>query len=430
MSDLLDFYQQQAKQDLVSPSWLMSRQEQALADFTRLGFPTRDQEEWRYTPTDSFLQHAFTRAMPSEHLNHHAMEVVAAGRQVDAPIGLKIAIVDGVVLGLEAIQAALPPGVVVQPLRQAIVEHPEKIEPYLGKVLSHHHAFQALNTAMIELGLFIFVPKHIVLPEPLLLTHWQTAADQALFIRHVIVAESGSALSLIEDFQGESKACYFTNTVTEVHLHPAAALTHYKIQRESPVAFHVGHLAVTQDATSQFKSHVLSLGAQWSRSDMTVQLKESNGRCFLNGIYVPRHQQCMGHNTLIQHLVKASESEQDYKGIVSDQARAMFQGKIVVSPEAIGTKAKQQNKNILLSTGAEIDTKPQLDIYADDVQCTHGATVGQLDEDALFYLTTRGIDQAEARRYLIQAFAASNLQALDHDPMKTWMATLLNQKIG
>lgn len=430
MSDILDFYQQQARQNMASQSFVLSLQEKALADLIRLGFPTREQEEWKYMSADLFTKTPFTRVIPNDHLEHRAISVMASGRQTDAPIGLKIAMVDGVVLGLEALQALLPPGVIVLPLQEAIQQHADKIQPYLGNILSHTHAFQALNTAMLQFGLFIYVPKHIVLAEPLLLTHWQTATNQALFIRHVVVAEAGSSLSMIEDFQGDSHSCYFTNTVTEIHLKQNASLTHYKIQRENSHAFHFGHVSVVQDEASQFNSHVLSIGGRWSRSDMSIQLRESKARCLLNGVYVGRHEQLMGHHTLVQHLVPACQSEQDYKGISSDQARAVFQGKIVVKPNASGTIAKQQNKNLLLSTGAEIDTKPQLEIFADDVQCTHGATVGQLDEEALFYLTTRGIEPAEARRYLIQAFAAGNMQALNHDPMKAWMAALLNQKMG
>ncbi len=430
MSDILGFYQQEARQKMASQGFVASLQEKALADLVRLGFPTRDHEDWRYMPTDLFTNTPFKRILSAEHLEHRAISVMASGRQADAPIGLKIAMIDGVVLGLESLQALLPPGVIVLPLQQAIEQHADKIEPYLGCISSHTHAFQALNTAMLQFGLFIYVPKHIVLPEPLLLTHWQTAAGHALFIRHVVVAEAGSSLSMIEDFQGDSNASYATNSITEVYLKQNASLTHYKVQRESSKAFHFGHVSVKQDEASQFNSHILSLGARWSRSDMTIYLQEPKARCFLNGVYLGRHNQLMGHHTSVQHLVPNGYSEQDYKGIASDQARAVFQGKIVVKPNASGTVAKQQNKNIILSTGAEIDTKPQLEIFADDVQCTHGATVGQLDEDALFYLATRGIEPTEARRYLIQAFAATNIQALNHDSMKTWMAALLTQKMG
>ncbi len=430
MGDILDFYQQQAKQVKASETWLAQLQQKALTDFARLGFPSRHQESWKYLAVEPFLKQSFMQAKPGKQLDHDAIAVMATGRQTDAPIGMKIACVDGVVLGLKTIQASLPPGVIVQTLQQAAHDHPEKLKPYLDTILPHQHAFHAMNTAMLHDGLFIYVPKHVTLAEPLLLSHWQTTNNQALYLRHVVVAEPGSSLTIIEDFQGESHACYFTNTITEVYLAANASLVHYKIQRESPLAFHVGHIAVTQEASSQFKSHVLSLGSQWSRSDMNIQFKAPQAHCVLNGIYAPRREQQMGHHTAVQHGVPDCHSQQDYKGILSEQSHAVFQGEVTVGKDATATKAEQQNKNLLLSAGAEIDTKPQLAIFADDVQCTHGATVGQLDEEALFYLTTRGIDKSEARRYLIQAFASANLQALDHEPLRVWMASLLNQQMG
>ncbi|MDP3562727.1 MAG: Fe-S cluster assembly protein SufD [Legionellaceae bacterium] len=430
MSECTDFYQQQAQRLVSATDWLASLQKDALTDFVQLGFPSRDDEDWKYTSTDSFLKQSFVQPPASEHLDKHAVAVVATGRQTDAPVGMKIALVNGVVIALDSLAKSLPPGVIVQPLNQAIHEHPEKIKPYLGKILQHEHGFQALNTAMLGFGLFIYVPQNVCLAEPLLLTHWQTTADQATFLRHVIVAETGSSLCVIEDYQGEATSSYFTNTMTEVYAAPQAKVTHYKIQRESKLAYHVGHIAVKQAASSQFDSHLVSLGGQWSRSDVTIHLSESNARCLLNGIYATADGQHMDHHTLINHTVPDCFSEQDYKGILTGHSRAVFNGKVFVAQKAQRTQAKQQNKNLLLSKTAEIDTKPQLDIYADDVTCTHGATVGQLDEEALFYFATRGIDAAEASRYLIQAFAASNLQAINHSPLSSWMSGLLSHQIG
>lgn len=430
MSEVTDFYQQQVLGLVSSVSWLAKLQKKALTDFTRLGFPARDNEDWKYTSVESFLKQSFTQSPQADHLDKHAIAVMASGRQTDVPVGTKIALVNGVVIGLEALTASLPPGVIVQPLADAIHEHPEKIKPYLGHILQHEHGFHALNTAMLQFGLFIYVPKHVCLAEPLLLTHWQTTPNQAIFLRHLVVTETGGEVSIIEDYQGDAASCYFTNTITEVYAAESAKITHYKIQRESKLAFHVGHIAVKQAVGSQFDSHLLSLGGQWSRSDATIHLDESTARCLLNGIYAPADGQHMDQHTVVNHDVPDCRSEQDYKGILTGHSRAVFNGKVFVAIAAQRTEAKQQNKNLLLSKTAEIDTKPQLDIYADDVICTHGATVGQLDEDALFYLATRGIDQAEASRYLIQAFAADNLQAIGNPLLSAWMSVLLNQQIG
>lgn len=200
-------------------------------------------------------------------------------------------------------------------------------------------------------------------------------------------------------------------------------MRHYKLQREGNAAWHFGHFAVKLSEGSQVDSHALSLGALWSRFDACFSIREPHARCFLNGIYAPKGQQHMDHHTWVYHDAPHGTSEQDYKGIVSEAAHAVFNGQVHVARHAQKTVAKQQNKNLLLSKQAEIDTKPQLDIAADDVQCTHGATVGQLDIDALFYFATRGIGVQEATEYLIQGFVAENLRAIGHDEFAAWLQT-------
>jgi len=430
MSEVVEFYQHQAQTLTSHVEWLAQLQQQALTDFKRIGFPTRDHEEWKYSSTEPFLKQSFTQSKQTEHLDKRAIAVMTTGRQTDVPVGTKIPLVNGVAIGIETLASSLPPGVIVSSLMDATQHHADKLQPYLGHILQHEHGFHALNTAMLHCGLFIYVPKRVCLAEPLLLTHWQTAPDQATFLRHVIVAEEGSSVTVIEDYQGDSASCYFTNVVTEVHAAANAAVTHYKIQREGKQAFHVGHLAVNQATGSQVASHLLNLGGQWSRCDATMNLHEATAGCLLNGIYAPAENQHMDQHTVVNHHVPDCTSDQNYKGILTGHSRAVFNGKVYVAKAAQRTEAKQQNKNLVLSKNAEIDTKPQLDIYADDVICTHGATVGQLDEDALFYLATRGIDETEASRYLVQAFAADNLHQMTNITLSTWMSTLLNQQIG
>lgn len=429
MSELLKFYVDQINIKPQSEHWFDQLQAKASVVFAEKGFPSRHQEAWRYLNPAPFFNHSFTRGATHHQLSHEAMISMATGRQTDAPIGKKIALIDGIIMGLEKIQSSLPPGVIVQTLRQAIDEHPDKIRPYLDSIVENEHAFQMMNMALLNDGLFIYVPKNIRVIEPLLLSHWQTTEHNALYIRHVFVVESGGDLTVIEDFQGDANTAYFTDVVTEAHLAERACLSHYKVQRESLDACHVGQLSVRQGATSVLKSHLFSIGAKWSRSDVDIKFDGSEAYAFLNGVYAPKLRQSMGHHTCVHHLVPGCTSEQDYKGIIHDQAQAVFQGRVAVSKGASLTVAKQQNKNLLLSIGAEVDTKPQLDIYADDVQCTHGATVGQLDEDALFYFTARGIDESEAKRYLIQAFASANLQAIEQDALRSWITNLLNQQM-
>lgn len=413
MSELLRFYKKEASGRFSTIPWLLDMQKNALADFTRMGFPTRHLEDWKYTVVDSFLQQQFASEQASATTAHPS----------SIPVGLPISLMNGNVAGTDALE--LPEGVIVQPLAQAIVEHAEKIKPYLNRILQQEHGFQALNTAMLNSGLFIYLPKGACLTTPLLLSHWQDKANQASHVRHLMILEEGSSASVIEDFQGDATTCYFTNTITEVNLAPHAKLTHYKIQRESKLAYHMGHIAVQQGTGSQFDSHSFSLGGKLVRSDITIELTAPKAQCLMNGIYAPADGQHMDHHTIVRHQAPDCKSEQDYKGILNGHSRAVFNGRVIVAKDAQHTEAKQQNKNLLLSTNTEIDTKPQLEIFADDVVCTHGATVGHLDEEALFYLATRGIGHAEATRYLVQAFTINNLRIIANAELAEWLGALL-----
>lgn len=411
------FYLNEAQQLQTEDTLLRAVQAKGLAEFQRLGFPDRHEEDWRYTPVTGFLKHSFHCPHPDAPLNAQ----VILNKQTDVPWGNKLVFVDGVLVGLDALRSELPPGVLVMPILDAMQTVPDKITPHLNKVLDPQHGFHAQNTAMLQLGLFIYVPAHIRINVPILLVHWQTRSDQALYFRHVVVLESGAALDLIEDYQGQAGANYFTNTVTEVVASSQAVLRHYKVQRESIAAWHVGHLAVKLATQSRVESHIISMGAVWSRFDACFALNEPQAECVLNGIYIPSGQQHMDHHTWVHHNAPNGTSQQDYKGIVRDAAHAVFNGQVHVAKDAQKTIAQQKNKNLLLSKQAEVDTKPQLDIAADDVQCTHGATVGQLDIDALFYFATRGISVQDATQYLIQAFAADNLRAIGHDDFAAWL---------
>ena len=394
MSDLLDFYEQQASARFSNIPWVARAQEKALSDFARMGFPVRHQEDWKYTAVDGFLQQQFL-AGDSPSLSFlgslSSPDFLSSPRRRGS-----------IPIQCMEVELEMDPRLrgddkdcgddkaIIQPLATALIEHADKIKPYLGKILQQQHGFQALNTAMLQDGVFIYLPAGVCLTKPLLLSHWQDKTNQASYVRHLVIAEAGSSACIIEDYQGEADTNYFTNTITEVALAAGAKLTHYKIQRESKHAYHIGHLAVNQAANSEFYSHSFSIGGKLVRSDITISLKESGAHCLMNGVYAPADLQHIDHHTLVNHQVPNCSSEQDYKGILSGHSRAVFNGRVVVAKDAQHTSAKQQNKNLLLSANAEIDTKPQLEIFADDVVCTHGATVGQLDEEALFYLAARG----------------------------------------
>ncbi len=423
MSDITNFYQKQAELRQSDIAWLAQLQNDALADFKRSGFPTRKQEDWKYTAVDTFMQQPFVDACTDTAPVHRTS-------QTDCPItGYKIDIINGHVQD-PALAHNLPLGVIVQPLTQALIDHAEKIKPYLGKILKQEHGFHALNTAMLQDGLFVYLPPGVCLTAPLFLAHWHDQPQHATYLRHLVIADSDSSVCMVEDYQGRASVDYCTNTITEVFAAAHATVTHYKIQRESQSAVHIGHLAVKQSTGSQVNSHLFSLGGKLVRSDVTFMLEEPHAQCFMNGLYVPTEGQHMDHHTRVTHAVADCSSIQDYKGILSGHSRAVFNGQVIVAKDAQRTAAKQQNKNLLLSVGSEINTKPQLEIFADDVVCTHGATVGQLDEDALFYLATRGIERAEASQYLVKAFAADNVRAVTDTHLAGWLGELLVSQIG
>ena len=422
MNETLEFYQEQAKRGLSTLPWLAQMQTKASTDLKRRGFPTRHDEEWKYTNVDALLNQPFAQQ------NGVTNPIVI--KESDLPVQHQLLVQNGIISGEKELANKLPAGVLILPLADALTYHADLIKPYLGTILKQEHGFHFLNTALIDCGLFIYIPKGIYIEEPIAITHVQDQTNQAVHLRHLIIAEAQSNVTIVEEYRGEADCPYLTNTVTEVFVGAGAQLTHYKIQRESKAAFHLGHLAVKQSTQSQFASHSLSLGGKLVRSDISIYLQEEHAHCLMNGIYAPAEGQHVDHHTTVNHLVPNCSSDQDYKGILTGRSRAVFNGKVIVAKDAQHTDAKQQNKNLLLSANAEIDTKPQLEIFADDVLCSHGATVGQLDEEALFYLATRGIDRIEASHYLIHAFAQDNVRLIPNRKLADWMGNLLTQQLG
>ena len=420
MNDMADFYQQQAQARLSTTPWLAQIQKNALTALGQYGLPTRHDEEWKYTQVDATLVQSFVPTYAKD---------VAQPKHITSPFTYSLQIINGELCGLETLTKSLPAGVLVLPLALALVQHPDLIKPHLGTILEQEHGFHALNTAMIKQGVFIYIPEGLLINEPLVLTHIQDTANQAVYLRHVIVAGANSQATILEAYQGEENGSYLTNTVTEIAVERGAKLTHYKLQQESKSALHLGHIAVKQAKSSAFESHSFSLGGQLARSDLSIYLNEEGARCLMNGMYVTGSGQHADNHTTVHHTVPNCLSEQDYKGILSGNSCAVFNGKIKVFKDAQHTEAKQQNKNLLLSKQAQVNTKPQLEIFANDVQCSHGATIGQLDEEALFYLATRGIDRLAASHYLIHAFAIDNLRLISNPNIAQWIEPIIMKQV-
>ena len=423
MNDLLEFYENEAQSTSLKATWFADRKTRALESFRSRSFPTRQDEDWKYTRLDGFLEQRFSihsATLPGASAFDSAWSI-----EKRAALGMPILLYNGQVLLPEGIKEALAQGAIVAPILEALELHEDKIRPWLGKLLAAEHGFHALNIAALQTGLFIYIPAHVQLEAPLVMHHWQDQAGAALYSHNLVILGESSSATLVENYEGKPSLSYCTNTITEIHVAALAQLKHYKIQNESKSAYHFGHIAVQQDLGSHYENHSLNLGAKLARSDLTLTFLAKDAHCLLNGIYLPTDGQHVDHHTSIHHSVPDCTSVQNYKGVLTGKSQAVFNGKILVGKRAVRTLASQENKNLLLSNLSQVNTKPQLEIFADDVRCKHGATVGRLDEEALFYMLSRGITRDEATSLLIQAFAADNLEHASHPNLRVWLAQLI-----
>ena len=312
-------------------------------------------------------------------------------------------------------------GVRVLDLAEAAGAQPELIRRHLAQYAGfENEAFTALNTALFGDGLFIHVPKGVGLDDPIHLLNLAVPQDAPTMThpRLLVVAEEGSRCTIVEDFAASAEGVYLTNSVTEFVVRDGAVATHYMLQRESDQAFNISTLQVHQGRDSDFTSHSLMLGAAMARNNVNPVLAGQGCRSLLNGLYVLGGDQAVDNHMRVDHAQAHGDSRQHYKGIMSGRSRGIFRGRIIVRPDAQKTDAKQSNQNLLLSDDASINSDPQLEIYADDVKCTHGSTTGRIDESAIFYLQTRGIPRDVARAMLTNAFASESLERMTVDPIR------------
>jgi Fe-S cluster assembly protein SufD len=304
---------------------------------------------------------------------------------------------------------------------QSLAKAPELASGYLNRnVDPAASAFAALNTAFMADGGLLCVPDDTIIESPINLMFLSTPRD-ASFVSHprnILVLGRNSSAVVIESYIGLRDAEYFTNAVTEVFLGPGSKLVHYKVQQESTNAFHVGGMIVKQDRDSRLESHSISLGGALARNDLETTLAAEGAQVVMNGLYMAGGTQHVDNHTKIIHEKPHTRSEEYYRGVLDGRARAVFNGKVIVKENAQKTDAHQSNANLLLSGDAEVDTKPELEIYADDVKCSHGATVGQLDQDMLFYLRSRAIPEETARNLLVFAFAEDVIDRLGFAPVR------------
>jgi len=398
-------------------------QETALAEFECQGFPLPSDEEWRFTPIGPIAETLF--AAPSRDATI-APDHPAIQRLRDLQ-GVRLVLVNGEYRPELSRTVEMPPSVQVLRLRQAMEEYPELVKLYLGRLAIGAPSLTALNFALMQDGLFLRLRAGTVLSDPVHILHLSVPAEtpQVVSPRHLVVLEPSASATVLESYLPAYEGEYWTNVVTEVALHDNASLQHYRLQHESAASYHTGRTAVHVGRDARYISHSVQIGAAIGRHDFGVVLKGEGGYCTLNGLYVGKDRQLIDNHTTIDHTAPHCESHETYKGILDDRSHGVFNGKVYVRQDAQKTDAKQSNHALLLSDAARIDTKPQLEIFADDVRCTHGATVGQLDADALFYLRTRGIALEDARSILVHAFASEIVERMELEPVRAELEAVL-----
>jgi Fe-S cluster assembly protein SufD len=399
------------------PRWLQTLRAEASASFETLGLPTSRLENWRYTAHalqslgELPLEPATSTGPPPGlgELEKLASPLFACS---------EFAFVDGGFDEALSSPRGLSGNLPVRSLRRLLDEEAESTGSALGQLADvKTDAFAALNTAQFRDAALVHIPRGETIPQPLHLVFVSGRAGGATYPRVAIRAEAGSHATVIADFVSAGSGRRFTNAVLEVELEANAELDLVILQRECDDALHVSRSYVRQSRDSRLRSHTLTLAGRTVRNDLEIVLAEEGSEAVLNGLFLGLADQHVDNHTRVDHAVPHCTSSELYKGVLADRARGVFRGRVVVRPNAQKTSAEQSNPNLLIGDRAEIDTKPQLEIYADDVRCSHGATIGQLDHDALFYLRSRGIAEDPARLMLVQAFAAQITDALPDEAL-------------
>lgn len=408
-------------------NWLQAQRDAGLARFAQIGFPTQRDEDWRYTTVKPIMAKTFQGLSDSPKLTSQDLKAVQEAIKASEIPELKshrLVFVDGLFVQKLSTTDAPSEGVTVESLAKVLEESPELIEKAFGSTKPEDaHGFTALNNAYSQDGVVVRLAKKAnpSLPvEMLFVSRLENGFAQP---RNIIIAENASKAQLIERYiscsgEGESATHTLTNSTTEVVVGEKAEIDYYLVQTQSAAAYHVCGIWARQARDSRFSCRTITLGGALVRNDLGVDLAGENAHCDMLGLYYSKDAQHVDNHTTMRHRVAHCSSREWYKGVLDGRSRAVFHGRIKVDSDAQKTNAAQTNNNLLLSPNAEIDTKPQLEIYADDVKCSHGATVGQINNDALFYLRTRGIDEATAGEMLTFGFINDVVDEIEIDELK------------
>ena len=411
-----------------TPAWLATIRQCAFERFQALGFPTTKNEDWHFTSVAPIAEAAFPPlAAPGGDVKAADLAPFMFGA-TDWPT---IVFVNGVFTPALSSLDRLPDGVRVYDLATAVRSGDPVVEKYLSRLAPYElHAFTALNSAFVNDGAVVRIAKEFDVEQPIhvMFVSDAEAAKTQSNPRTLIIAERHSKATVIESYVATGEASYFTNAVTEVLLEDGANLSHLKIQRESPRAFHVGTIEAEQKRDSHYQAFSFATGAALSRTNVYTRLNGEGSGATLNGLYMLDGEQHCDHQTRIEHAQPNCFSRELYKGVLDGSSHGVFNGKVYVDAIAQKTDGKQTNNVLLLSERAQVDTKPQLEIFADDVKCTHGATVGRIDQTALFYMKSRGVNKELARRLLTYAFAAEVLETIEVDAVRQGLESATLQR--
>jgi len=426
---LTNFREFAAVRGEADPPWLAALRREAIDRFADLGFPSRKREEWKYTPVDPIAR-ALAGAPASPERGPLGARIAAA---IDtSAMAHSFVFVNGRFRPELSAPGALPHGAVVDGLTRVLGERPGLVRPRLDRrPLGDGRCLVALNSAFQTDGAVVALSPGVVVNEPihLLFVTTEEAEGTAVHGRNLITVADGASVVVVERHCALGDAAHLVNSVTDAVLGANAQLDHVGLVDSSPRAIHTTTLNAEVGRDARLRSHAVALGGALIRNEIGAVLAEEGAECVLNGIYVAGDGQHIDNQTTIDHAKPFGTSREVYKGILGGRSRGVFNGKVIVQPNAQKSDARQYNPNLLLSEGAEVDTRPNLEIYADDVKCAHGSTVGRLDDDALFFLRSRGIGEREARQMLGRAFAADVVEALPSEALRAEVAALVARAI-
>jgi Fe-S cluster assembly protein SufD len=395
--------------------WLQALRGAAEERFSAGGFPSPREEEWKYTNVVALEKKLFK---PVDATETAGMDTTAVER-FRLPDAWLLVFVDGLFAAGLSGTHGLPDGVIALSLAEALERCPERVEALFHNIARReNHSFIDFTTAYFRDGAFIQVPAGVVLEKPVQILHVSTRTDGLSVLRHLVALERNAEARVIETYAGAEGVGYLTAAVTEINLGENAGLDHCKLQSETDRAYHFGGIYAAQARLARFRQHHAAFGGLLARTEIHSDLGHG-AECELDGLFLATGRRHLDTHTLIHHREPHGTSRETYRGIAADRARGVFSGRIVVHPDAQKTDAEMSNRNLLLSADAEIDGKPQLEIHADDVKCSHGVTVGQLDPEAVFFLASRGIDEPSARSMLTFAFANEMVEKIRLDSLKS-----------